>query len=82
MIYGMYSIRDSKTGFMAPIAENNDAVATRNFSNAVGQPNSVLGSHPGDFDLYKVGLFDSDSGIMTELSAPEFVVSATSLKEV
>lgn len=62
MKFGVYSIRDSKTGFMAPTVEVNDQVALRNFSHAIMQSESILFTHAGDFELFKVGEFDSDTG--------------------
>lgn len=82
MMQGIYSIRDVKTGYMNPVIEPNNSVATRNFANAVMQGTGVLYSHAGDFDLYKLADFDSDSGVITPVVPPEFVVSAASLKEV
>lgn len=65
MIYGLYSMRDAKTGFMAPQCEPNDQAAIRNFHHAVlNSDQSLLKSHPQDFSLYLVGKFDSDSGII------------------
>ena len=42
MKFGVYAIRDSKSGFMTPTFEPNDAVAMRNFTHAVFNSSSVL----------------------------------------
>lgn len=60
----LYAIRDSKTGYFAPSAEVNDFVAVRNFEHAVTNGDSLLFSHSDDFDLFKIGEYDSDSGIV------------------
>lgn len=62
MIYGLYSIRDTKTGFMTPVMEVNDEAAVRNFFHAVQNSDGILYSFSQDFTLFKVGSFDSESG--------------------
>ena len=68
MKFGVYSIRDIKTGFMAPTVEVNDQVAMRNFAHAVMQSESVLFTHASDFQLFKVAEFDSDSALFIPVS--------------
>ena len=63
MKFGLYCIKDSKTGFMTPVVEQNDAAALRNFSHAVNQLDSIMHDCPNDFSLFKVADFDTDSGI-------------------
>ena len=63
MKFGLYSIKDAKTGFMTPVLEQNDAAALRNFSAAVNQPDSLMRQYPNDFALFKVGNFDTDDGL-------------------
>lgn len=82
MIYGIYCIRDSKTGFLTPTADQNDQTAMRNFAHASMQKDTLFFSHPQDYSLFRVGTFDSESGIITALSAPEHICEATSFKEV
>ena len=76
MIFGMYSIKDAKTGFMTPVLEQNDAAALRNFSHAVNQPDSLMHDCPNDFSLFKVSDFDSDSGIIA-MPSPTLVADAS-----
>lgn len=77
MIFGVYSIRDVKSGFMQPTVEMNDAIAHRNFSHAVQNVDSVLFSHFKDFALYKIGTFDSETGAVTALPLVELVCEAS-----
>lgn len=72
MILGVYSIRDSKTGFLSPTFELNDAVAMRNFRHAQ-QGDTILKSHSVDFSLYKIGRFDTDTGKIEMMFPPEVV---------
>ena len=76
MIYGLYSMKDAKTGFMTPVLEQGDAVALRNFSSAVNQSESIIRQYPNDFAFYKVANFDTDSGIVP-LPAPVLIVDAS-----
>lgn len=64
MIYGVYSIRDVKTGFMSPTIEQNDDAAARNFYHAVANSDGILFTYASDFSLYRIANFDSDTGVM------------------
>lgn len=75
MKFGLYSIKDAKTGFMTPVLEQGDPAALRNFSAAVNQPDSLMRQYSNDFALYKVANFDTDSGIDPVL-APILIVDA------
>lgn len=77
MTYGVYSIRDVKTGFMRPSIELNDQAASRNFSHAVVNSSDVLTSFCGDFDLYKIAYFDGDSGEIMPVQPIQHVISGS-----
>lgn len=64
MIFGVYAMRDIKTGFMTPSLDPNDDAAVRNFYHAVSQSTGVLFTFPADFSLYRIGSFDSDTGVL------------------
>lgn len=77
MIFGIYSIRDAKTGFLNPTFEINDLVAQRNFESAVlNSDHSLFFTHPDDYSLYRLGLFNSDSGHIEPLEVPEYICNA------
>ena len=78
MKYPMFSIKDDKTGFSCPTCDQSEASAVRNFSFAVNNSDTVMGFAPKDYDLYKVGEFDTDSGKIRTF-VPEFVVSGSSV---
>lgn len=78
MTYKLYSVRDKKSGFWAPRIEINEAVAVRNFSQMVNAGDTVINFSPNDFDLYCVGSFDDQKGLL-ESQVPEFVYSASDL---
>ena len=62
MIYPMYSIRDIHTGFMTPMTDMNDNSAARNFAHVIRSSDGVMHTHPSDFDLFKIGSFDTENG--------------------
>jgi hypothetical protein len=62
MKFSIYSVRDKLSGYMNISLEKGDAIATRSFTTLVNTPDTVLFANPGDYDLYKVGEFDSESG--------------------
>lgn len=75
MIYGVYSMRDSKTGFMSVTLDQNDDAAARNFSHAVVTSDGILRTHAEDFSLYRLGSFDTDSGVLSPEPVPVHVIS-------
>ena len=58
----VYSIRDARIGFMPPIIEENDASAIRGFQNAVINGEGYFARFANEYDLYRVGQFDSEQG--------------------
>ena len=78
MIYGIYSVRDKLDGFIGPCVERGDQLATRSFTTVVNSPDSKLFANPGDYDLYKIGEFDTESGSI-EPCLPSLVCSGASV---
>lgn len=76
MKFGMYAIKDAKTGFMTPTVDQNDASALRNFEHAVNQPDSLMHSHPNDFTLCRLASYDTDTGICDVAPVPYVVADA------
>lgn len=66
MIFGVYVVRDLKTGFMTPTFDINDQAAIRNFKYAVGKTDSLMHVCKSDFDLFKIGDYDSETGEIFE----------------
>lgn len=77
MVYPVYSNRDNKVGFGAPYIELNDQTAIRGFGLKINNAD-VMAFAPADFDLYKIGEFDTESGSFTSC-VPKLVVSGTSV---
>lgn len=80
MKYGIYSYRDVKCGFMPPQCDQNDAAAIRGFSYAVNN-NNLMNFAPKDYDLFKIGEFDVEKGIIVPLEVPLILASGYTVYE-
>lgn len=65
MIYGIYSVKDLKTGFLPPTYDMNDASAMRNFEHACMNNDSLFFTHNSDYQLFKVGTFNTENAEIT-----------------
>ena len=65
MKLGIYVIKDKKTTYMTPTYDYNDQSAMRSFENACKQTDGIFHANPHDFDLYRIGEFDVDTGRIT-----------------
>lgn len=77
MKFGVYCVRDIKSGFQTPTVQVNDAVAVRGFESAVLSSDSVLFTHASDFALYKIGEFDANKGKLIPLDLPVELMQAS-----
>lgn len=76
MINTIYSIKDTKIGFTAPFTMQNDAVAVRAFSaSAQAQQPNPVNTFPEDKELWKMGTFDDQTGVITSYE-PKYVAKA------
>lgn len=75
----IYSLRDLKTGFCDPTLELSDEIALRNFQYALKNQPGIIGFAPQDFQLYCIGEFDTQSGILYTFDVPRLVVSVSDL---
>lgn len=81
MLYGVYAIRDLKTGYLAPTVDVNNASAVRNFSHAASRVDSLFYSHPADYQLFRIGTYDTEDGNFIP-EQHELLASATDFQEV
>ena len=81
MKYPMYSYRDVKVGFGSPICDMSDQSAVRGFAYAINNKDGMMNFSPKDFDLYKVGMFDTEKGVIVPEKVPVLVVSGMSVFE-
>lgn len=79
MKHPVYVIRDAAVGFGAPCLDINDASARRNFAFAINNNNDTMSFTPKDYDLYKLGEFDHETGAFDLLPCPTMVVAGTSV---
>ena len=79
MIYPVYSYRDNKYTFAAPMIDQNDETAIRGFAYAINNREGIMNFAPSDFDLYKIALFDSEKGTMEPIVPIQLVVSGGSV---
>lgn len=78
----VYAIRDVRSTFTGLTVDTNDATAARNFAHAVMQVGSIMNSHPQDFSLYRLGEFDTDTGVLIPLSPIQLVMDGVSVEGV
>lgn len=72
MVFQLYAIFDRvAASYTAPNCQINKGTAVRWFSGAM--QDSKL--RPSDFDLVYLGKFDSESGVITSLDVPEYVIN-------
>lgn len=84
MITRLYSIRDSKTGiYHKPWYSLNNEDAERGFKTVVNNPKSEnIHDFPEDFDLFFLGTYDDNTGLVTPEPTPIHVQKAIHLKMV
>ena len=76
MKLGMYAIYDKMTGYMVPSFQLNDEQAKRAFTYDLTQEDmTILKANPEDFQLEKVGEYDTDTGIVIPIK-PEVLLTA------
>ena len=81
MKLGMYSIYDKLTGYMVPSYQQNDEQAARAFAYDLNSPDmSLLKANSEDFQLERVGYFDTDTGEI-ESCKPVVVCTAAMVKK-
>lgn len=78
------TMRDSKVGiYLQPMTALSAPSAVRDLQEGVNAPNKELPwqKFPQDFDIYKCGEFDSDTGKLLP-QEPEFLLNLGTLKGV
>lgn len=74
----IYSIKDTKIGFMQPFYQANQAVAIRAFNNAVNAKESNnINQNADDMELWELGEFDDQTGEIK--SEVKYVIKANDL---
>lgn len=75
----MYSLRDEKACLFGPVMVfRNRGEAMRAVADATTSQDSMVCKHPGDFALYKLGMFDEFTG-EGDIHSPELICRASDL---
>lgn len=78
MKFKIYSIKDTKIGFMQPFYQANQAVAIRAFNNAVNAKEANnINQNADDMELWELGEFDDQTGEIK--SEVKYVIKANDL---
>lgn len=65
MLVNLYSVFDQKAeAYLPPFCSQNDATATRQFSNAVSLEDHDFHNHAEDYSLWIIGTFDQAKGLL------------------
>lgn len=77
----IYSIRDAKAEiYNAPFFQKTHGEAERSFKTVANDPKSTVCQHPEDFDLWYLGTYDDQSGIIESLATPQHISKAVDMK--
>lgn len=75
MILKIFSIKDTKIGFMNPFVMQNQGVAIREFTNGANeQSKNSINTNPEDKELWCLGEYDDQTGAI--VSKVDFVIKA------
>jgi len=82
MKLNIYSLQDLKAKcFNNPFFSGNDATACRSVANLLEDRNNTIALDPADFNLFRVGQFDTESGVIESLSIPYLVSPVVNLRK-
>lgn len=79
MKYVLYSIRDIKLdSYSNPMCLVNDGHAIRTIGDEMRRDGNAFSAHPEDYELFRLGQFDSDTGLY-DTHAPKSIVLLSEL---
>ncbi|AXH77586.1 MAG: nonstructural protein [Microviridae sp.] len=79
----VFSVFDKKAGvYCTPFVSHSVGTATRDFKQAVNDPNSQVCKFASDYELFELGAWDEDTGRIDSVSSPVFIVNGASLEGV
>lgn len=80
MLKGVYSLYDEASqSFNVPFYTVHEQEAIRHIGALLLDKNSMVSNFPQDFKLYKLGTFDTSSGVITSLDVPLLVTAASGI---
>lgn len=72
--------RDAKlTTYMNPMFFNHVGTAMRSWEDLVNDERTLVHKHPHDFALYRIGMFNPDTGVFTN-ETPTLLATAADVK--
>lgn len=75
------AVRDRAVdSFGQPIFVQALGLAIRSFGDELNRPDSQMGAHPGDYDLYHLADFNPDTGQFLTLDQPRMIAVGKDLK--
>lgn len=83
MILIVCAVRDAAAGnFMRPFYLVSEGMAVRSFQDEVNRQadDNLMYAHPEDFELFKLGSWDDNSGEFDLLKVPKSLATAKQLK--
>ena len=81
MVLKIFAIRDQKAEvYNTPFYQHSHGEAERNFKTLVNDGKSTVSQYPEDFDLYYLGDYDDNTGLVKSLDTPQHIVKAIALK--
>lgn len=72
----LYAVRDVKSTYMSPVVGSNDAQAMRSFRAGM-RTVPEFDVAPADFELYRIGEYNNDSGLLNPTIPPVWICSGT-----
>lgn len=81
MKMGIFSIKDLKSGYQQIFLSANEAVAMRDFGSICNKPDTQYNNFPTDYELWKVGEFDTETGI-SDVSQGRLVSATAYVKTI
>lgn len=77
----IFSIRDSKAGiFNQPFFQLTPEAAIRHLHRMTRDDQSMICHFPEDYDLYHVGKYDEQNGVIVPLDSPQHIAKAIHFK--
>lgn len=72
-----FSIRDQKAEiFNTPFFQKTHGEAERSFRELVQDPKSMVHKYPDDYDLYYLGTYNDQNGLISPVDTPQHVLKA------
>lgn len=79
-LWAAYTLHDVKAlQYHPPFFQQNDAMAKRVVSELANDINTMVGRHPSDFKLYRIGGYDDLHGVFHPAAIMEHIVDIVAL---